>query len=269
MKVLSFGGGVQTVALTVMACRGLIEKPDIAIFADTQWETKATYEYIKWFEQYMSDNGIKLLKPTKGNIRENALNGARWTSMPLFTIDENGKKGMLRRQCTNEFKVQVIHKEIRRYLGIPKYGRVKTPVEIWLGISMDEATRQKPSRVKWATHRWPLIELGYYREYLKDNMFSGMNCVQFLSDHKIPIPPKSACIGCPFHDDTYWADMKKNSPDEFEDACLFDEAIRNSTRKGIKCPVFLHRQRIPLRNVVFNDDGINQFENECEGYCGL
>lgn len=268
-KILSFGGGVQSVTIAVMACKGSIVKPDYAIFADPQWETKATYDYMDWFEGWMKDRGLTLIKRTAGNIREKALDNNRWASMPLFTLDENGKKGMLRRQCTNDFKIQVVYKAIRDLLGIPKYGRVKVPVEVWLGITMDEAQRMKDSRVKWAVNKYPLIDLGYYREYLTDNMFSGANCIDYLKQHNIPIPPKSACIGCPFHSDDFWFDLKHNSPEEFEDACQFDDAVRNSTRKGVKSLVFIHRSRQPLRDVDFKTDTINHFNEECEGHCGL
>ena len=39
LKVLSFGGGMQTVTLATMCCYGDFEMPDFAVFADTGWET--------------------------------------------------------------------------------------------------------------------------------------------------------------------------------------------------------------------------------------
>src|SRR5690606_6623803 len=41
-----------------------------------------------------------------------------------------------------------------------------------------------------------------------------------------PVPMKSACIGCPFHDDRYWRDMRDNRPEEWADAVDFDRQIR-------------------------------------------
>lgn len=259
MKVLSFGGGVQTVTMAVMSCGGDLPMPDVAIFADPQWETQSTYDYIAGFEVFMKFHGLKFVKASRGNIRANALDGKRWASMPLYTVNEDGKKGMLRRQCTNDFKVQVVYKEVRNQLGMKRFQRVKGKHEMWLGISIDEATRMKDSRVKWCVNKYPLIE----------KEMSRQDCLNYLRKHGITIPPKSACIGCPFHSDDYWRALKKNSPMEFEDACQFDEAIRNSTRRGIKSPVFIHAQRKPLRDIKFEHGQKEAFQNECEGHCGL
>lgn len=279
MKILSFGGGVQTITLAVMSALGDFERPDAMVFADTGWEPKKTYEHIEWFKEWLKPYGIPLIVRSKGNIRADALTGARFASMPVFTKTlwkrKYGKRpalyknGMLMRQCTNEYKIQVVQKAVREYMGLKKFQRVKEPVEMWLGISCDEAVRQKPSRIKWITNRYPLIEKGFFREFNKKILASKVNCLDYLKSKGVPVPPKSACIGCPFHNDTFWDKLKKDSPDEFEDACQFDEAIRNSTKQGIKSPIFLHKSRTPLRTVIFKTDKINHFENECEGHCGV
>ena len=43
MKVLSFGGGVQSVTIAHMCINGDLPRPDYAIFADPMWESRATY----------------------------------------------------------------------------------------------------------------------------------------------------------------------------------------------------------------------------------
>ncbi len=48
LKVLSLGAGVQSSVMLLMADRGLLgDKPDVAIFADTQWEPKEVYEHLE------------------------------------------------------------------------------------------------------------------------------------------------------------------------------------------------------------------------------
>lgn len=268
MKVLSFGGGVQTITLATMSALGDFERPDCMIFADTGWEPKKTYEYIEQYKKWLKPYGMELITRSKGNIRSDALTGARFASMPVFTVSPEGKKGMLMRQCTNEYKVQVVQKAIREQLGLKKFQRAKEKVEVWLGISCDEASRAKPSQIKWITNRHPLLELGYWRDNTTKDMFKEKNCIDYLKSKGVPVPPKSACIGCPYHSDTFWKALKKNSPEEFEDACQFDDAIRNMTKQGIRQPIFLHSQRIPLREVKFKGQ-IDGFQNECEGHCGL
>lgn len=260
MKVLSFGGGVQTVTLAVMACLGDYDMPDVAIFADTGWETKATYKYLSWFEGWMKERGLGLIKVQKGNIRKNALaKNKRFASMPVFTESEKANGGMLFRQCTNEYKVQPIARQIRTLLGLQKGKKYKGDrVELWLGISMDEVHRMKDNRILWLKNHYPLI----------DKRMTRGDCMEYLKSHGIPVPPKSACIGCPYHSNMFWRYLKNNSYAEFEDACEFDEALRNHM-VSIKNKVYLHRTLKPLREAYLEEDQMELFGEECEGHCGL
>lgn len=183
---------------------------------------------------------------------------------PFFTL--NG--GMLRRQCTQDFKILPIQRKVRELMGLrPRQRGPKVPaVEQWIGISADEAWRMKPSRLPYVVHRWPLVELGMRRE----------GCIEWCVSHGHPRPPKSACTFCPYHDDAQWRDMKDNDPASFADALLVDETIRPGV-PGPKRPKdeawFLHSDRIPLRDVDLStaeDRGqLNLFNNECEGMCGV
>ena len=57
-------------------------------------------------------------------------------------------------------------------------------------------------------------------------------------------------ITCPYHDDHYWQDLQNRSPDEFDEACQFDETIRHLP--GVKGECFLHSSCIPLRDIDFS-----------------
>jgi len=259
MKVLSFGGGMQTVTLATMCCLGDFEMPDFAVFADTQWETKSTYDYLKWFIPWAEEKGLKILNKTKGDIRADALSTSkRFASMPLWT--KNGlQKGALRRQCTNEYKIQVVQRAIRDMAGVEKGKRWKgDPAEVWIGISTNEAQRMSESQDKWVVHRWPLIEKRMNRH----------DCQRYLEAHDVPIPPKSACIGCPFHDNTYWRRLKQEAPEEWKNAVDFDEKVRK-TRAAIKSPVFLHPSLVPLGEANIGEDQVDLFMNDCKGFCGV
>jgi hypothetical protein len=67
--------------------------------------------------------------------------------------------------------------------------------------------------------------------------------------------------------------MRDNDPDSWAEALEFDDAVRDSPkRKGMEDQVFLHRQRVPLREVDLStpeDHGQLSFLDECEGMCGL
>ncbi len=69
LRVLSLGAGVQSTTLALMAAHGDIDQPDLAIFADTQWEPREVYDHLRWL---MSPNVLPfdVWIVTKGNIRQ-------------------------------------------------------------------------------------------------------------------------------------------------------------------------------------------------------
>jgi hypothetical protein len=258
INILSFGGGIQTVAMALMCMKGQLVRPDYMVFSDTGWEVEATYTYLSWFIPMIEESGIPVRIVSAGNLRSDALdNSKRFAAMPLFTESDGPGYGMLRRQCTREYKVEPVYKEIRNILGLKPYERHDVKVKLWLGISKDEASRMKPNRVKWIENIYPLV----------DNGLSRHNCIQYIKDCGFHLPPKSACIGCPYHSDIFWKNLKRESPEEFKDACDFDHAIRKH-RVSLEHKAYLHRSLIPLEEVDF-DNQPDLFEDECEGYCGL
>ena len=86
---------------------------------------------------------------------------------------------------------------------------------------------------------------------------------------------KSACIGCPYHNDTMWRDIRDNDPVSWSDAVDFDSRLRSEISDSVKIkePQFIHRQCVPLPEVdltTVEDEGqINMFNDECEGMCGV
>ena len=260
LEIMSFGGGVQTVAMALMALNGDLPMPDHAIFSDPGWEVEDTYAYLSWFIPYCEERGMKFHVVENGDIRKLTVTpGKRWVTMPFFSKNEDGRKGMLMRQCTSEFKIVPVYKTVRKVMGLKPRQRTKNPCNLWLGISIDEVTRMKPSRVGYVTNAFPFI----------DNNISRANCLAYIDKCGLPLPPKSACIGCPYHSDIFWQNLKNNRPKEFEDACDFDRNIRHIKRKGLQNEMFLHSLMKPLSEIDFTQGQVDLFENECEGYCGL
>jgi hypothetical protein len=256
MRVLSLGAGVQSSTLLLMAIHGEIEI-DRAIFADTQWEPRATYDWLGGLILAAGHAGIPVDTVTAGNLREDALSASRRiASMPLHVINQDGTAGMIRRQCTKEYKIRPIQRRLRE-LGADR----KHPVEMLIGISLDEVQRMRDSRVQYVRHAYPLI----------DRRMTRHDCERWLERHGYSIPPKSACIGCPFMDDGRWRSMRDQAPAEWADAVDFDRRVRRMTR--IKGEVFLHRSLVPLPMVDLStpqDKGqMDLFGAECEGLCGV
>jgi hypothetical protein len=247
-RFLSLGAGVQSSALLLLAARGRIRGFDAAIFADTGWEPLAVYRHLHRLTRIADPAGIPVVRVSRGHIRSDALDPAhRFASMPLFTLGPGGERGMARRQCTSEYKIRPIKAEVRRRLGYPHPRRVPAWVvaEMAIGISVDEVMRARDSDVRYMRNTFPL-DLGWRRE----------DCVRFLTAHGLPDTLKSSCVGCPFHDDGFWADLKANRPDEWADAVAFDHAIRHGSAKAnadghpLRGTYYLHSSRVPLDQAV-------------------
>lgn len=267
MRILSLGAGVQSTTLALMVAKGELPQIDGAIFADTQWEPESVYRHLEWLTPQLP---FPVYIVSIGNIvdgirtRRNTT-GGRYAAIPWFIVNPDGSKGMGRRQCTSEYKLTPIMRKLRELLGVGRRGRIKAgSVEQWIGISTDEATRMKDARQQWMTNRWPLVELG----------MSRADCLSWMERHGYPTPPKSACVGCPFHNQKAWETMRDEQPAEFEKACEIDAVLRTGHARGIRGVEYMHPLRIPLREAVEAGTKqplplINLFENECEGMCGV
>lgn len=265
---LSLGAGVQSSALLVLSCIDeRVPKPDVAIFADTGDEPPWVYEYVEVLRDWAAPHGVPIEVAKKGVLSEwvtdKSKEGKLFVNVPVYTLDpKSGKEGMLRRQCTREFKVHPITQKVRELLGYEPRQRVKHRVRSMLGITIDEVSRMKPSWHKWVINTFPLVDLGLHRH----------DCFQIMQDAGLPEPKKSACVYCPYHGDVYWQWMKDNHPDQFQRAVDFDHAIRDMTMKGGERPGYVHRSCKPLDEVRFgvdDPDQLTMFDAECEGMCGV
>jgi hypothetical protein len=262
MHVISLGAGVQSTTMLLMALAGELEPmPVAAIFADTGWEPAAVYAHLDWLEGVMKAAGMPLYRVTGGDLRADVLafvSGERPTvgwRMPFHSRNEAGRASMLGRQCTRDYKVRPIRRKIRDLI----IEHQAAPVTSWIGISLDEATRMKPSDVRAIIHRWPLIEKRMTRH----------DCLLWLERHGYPRPPRSACIGCPFHSDQEWRDIKTRTA-EWADATEFDDAARQLRGRG---EVYLHPQLVPLPMADLSTPQergqLSLWDQECEGMCGV
>lgn len=267
LTVLSLGAGVQSSTLALMAEAGEIEKPDAAVFADTQSESAKVYKWLDYLRPLLS---FPVFVVTAGNLGTDFIKAIRGEvtrcSQPPFYVkgkqDRNGG-GMLWRECTKTYKLEVIRRKAKELMKESGASQIRQLI----GISMDEATRMKDSGVGFVENVYPLV----------DNRISRQNCLKWLDEKKHPEPPKSACYFCPYISNCRWQSIKEKDPCEFDRACDYDEALRaqrvTKTAAGIKGELFLHRSFRPLREAVLTDSDKGQgeldFNNECEGLCGV
>lgn len=256
IRVLSLGAGVQSSTLALMIARGDLPPVDCAIFSDTGWEPRAVYEWLDWLEQQLP---FPIHRVSRGNLRDDTMRAMRGevkrvAAVPWFQLSPKGKEGMGRRQCTADYKLRPLQRRVVDLMG----GRPKGGCEMLIGISMDEVWRMKPSRVQYIVNKFPLIEKGITRQ----------QCLRWMEERQYPKPPKSSCIGCPFHSDSQWRAL---TPDEFQDAVEVDRAIRN--QPGMRSQQFMHKSLKPLDQVDLSTPEergqLSMYLNDCEGMCGV
>jgi hypothetical protein len=315
IEVDSLGAGVQSSTVALKQCYGELPKPDAIIFADTGWEPRAVYAHLVKLEAECKRHGIEVVRVTAGNIRDDHLNpqgehlfirkprkhpewlGRQRTFIPVYittptgrpaglattanlfdpnAVEEMGvevvstKKGLTRRTCTKTYKIEPVEKKIRELLGLRPYQ--PWPKELAViqnfGISWDETERMTDSPRPAIEHRYPLVDLRMTRD----------DCHDWLEAHGWPDVPRSACIGCPFHRNDEWRNLRDNSPDEWDDAVEFDHVFRARQQAELLPMVgtpYLHEQRVPLDEAIIDPDPdavIEEqmsFGEECSGFCGV
>jgi hypothetical protein len=268
IRVLSFGAGVQSSTLLRMAIAGEIEPVQHAIFADTGWEPKPVYEHMQQMRTLAEAAGIGFHIVSAGNIKDDLFDAdARFASMPVHVKGLTGSDVMARRQCTAEYKIKPLLAKEREIAGLKAGQRCKEHrITTVIGISLDEIQRMKDPLFPWIKNEYPLIDMRITRH----------DCLLWNQRNGHELPPRSACIGCPFHSDKEWRHIKDTDPESWADAVAVDEAIRSNpvvADRMYQGRAYLHSKRIPLSVVDLStpeDHGqINMFGNECEGMCGL
>lgn len=258
LRVLSHGGGVQTSTILLMAERGEIEPFDVAFISDTRNESEKVWSYLAYASERTR---TPIIRVSNGDILEHIRrsklppDGKQVVTLPYYL----GDGGQMMRTCTAVLKIDAVTQAIRKFLGLKKGQRVPkdTTVEVAIGISTDEKWRAGgfPAE-KWQAVSYPLLE--------QDMSFA--DCITWLEERQYRRPPRSRCIICPYRSNESWRQL---SAEEFEQACEVDDSLRvGGAPRGFKSLPYLHRERIPLRQVDLsaNDDLFP--EDDCMGGCG-
>jgi hypothetical protein len=177
LRILSLGAGVQSSTLALKIKHGEIPMVDAAIFADVKGEPKAVYTWLDWLEKQLNYPVFRVTyRDLKQDILDAAVGKHKAFTAPFYTKNpETGKKGLLRRQCTADYKIKPVVKKVREMLGL-KWGEKRkkgTRVEMIMGISIDEIFRMKTNQIKYITNVYPLIDAKLSREdckkWMKEN----------------------------------------------------------------------------------------------------
>ena len=264
--VISLGAGVQSSVVCLLSKHEELGYPiSGAIFSDTGAEPPSVMDWLDWLEGELPFP-VWRVKEKEGltkALERGVWEGERIATLPMFTESEKGG-GIMRRQCTNEYKIQPITQKLRELVGLKKGERGGGGVRIiqHIGISLDEIQRMRDSHLKWVEHKFPLIEKRMTRH----------DCLMWMEKKGYPSPPRSACVYCPYHSDAEWRRMRDEDPESWDEAKRIDELLRHGV-KGANESLYLHRSLRPLGEVDLQTDedkgqGVWDFNAECSGYCG-
>lgn len=280
--ILNLGAGVQSTALYLMSLDGdepEVPKFDAAIFADTQEEPDDVYNHLDWLEK---QGGPPIIRVTAGKLGDaleagsdargnKRTDGAHYIQIPVYTKMPGGTVALTRRQCTNDYKVKPIEREIRRIAGSGPGRPLPAGVVVvqYMGLSYDE-----PKRVIRVKQRFMDRPAGWKVEFpLWDMEFTRADCVSYLAGRVPHQVPRSACVFCPFKKNDEWRHLRDTDPAGWNRAVHIDGVCR--TGSGIDAHRYVHRDCVPLAQADLRDSDVRSgqmhlrgFVDECEGYCG-
>jgi hypothetical protein len=263
VRAVSFGGGVQSTALLVLAAQKKIDYTRF-LFCNvgTDSENPETLEYVSeiaWpYAEYHGLELIELDKRRRDGTVDTVLRRINESkrSVPIpARMSRNGAPGT--RQCTVDFKVRRVASWLK------KQGATKdNPATVALGISTDEFKRARTdSGIPWETLDYPLLTL----------RLSRTDCKRIIREAGLPEPPRSACWFCPLRRASGWAEMKLTKPEQFAQVIRIETLLSERQTALGKDPVFFHSKLKPL--AIATADGYQpgldlDDDGGCEsGYC--
>ena len=216
--VLSYGGGVNSVALMLLLIQG--KQPlDEVVFADTGAEVPETYAYLETTRKVLSEAGTPFtVLPPAG--RHGGLYQTAWHRRVIPSA--------LWRWSTRDFKVSPLHRHYRR-----RYERVVQ----YLGIAYDEIERMKRSPRDDVENVFPLVDAKITRD----------GCIELIREAGLPVPVKSGCFFCPFNNIDRWGWLYEEHRDLFDKAVALEENSKHFPSQRLTDQVFRNRSKIPLR----------------------
>lgn len=223
LRVISYGGGIQSTALCILAAQGKLDDImggpiDAALFANVgdDSEHPKTLSFVRdfmipWSAEQKFDI-IELHRTDKdGNRRTlwNDLVDDDNSSVVIPVRMDGGMPG--NRRCTRDYKVRVVGKWLRQ-----NGASFKDPARIAIGISTDEFERaNNKTEVGYEKKIFPLLELG----------MSRTNCAELIVETGFPLPPKSSCFFCPFKKLAHWQEMRRDEPELFDKAQELEDKL--------------------------------------------
>lgn len=267
LTVLNYSGGKQSSALLWMVLRGDLPRPEsfLVLNANPGMENSGTYQYTDMMRVECARAGIEFITAPGPDLFYDLISvgtATRVDNPPYWTKSAKGKQGRLKQKCTAFYKVAPMDRVIRRVLeerfGISQKSK-RLPegcVEKWIGFTLDEVSRMKPSSQKYVQFTYPLIDLGMGNEAT----------LRYLTDNDLPVPPRSVCNACFANGLQTFKEMHDNRPADWAQAVLVDEAVRDLSGVGVGDPVFVSKTMIPLRELAERGFDLSDETEDADGF---
>ena len=264
MKILSCGAGMQSTALALISCENklaaiqghpaphpIVPIYDAVLFCNLGMEPPWVLAQVDFIQRACESAGIRfevLDAPLYADFMKN-FGERRTISIPWWTVSSDGHKSKMPRNCTIDYKVEVISKFVRwTLLGYRKGQRLRSEDhkshEMHMGFSFEEQRRCKENPNPMFVNRFPLVDMGWTRAdsyaYIKDVW--GLET------------KASACTFCPFHKNYFFRHLKLHYPKDCQNVVDFDDMLeRMQPHSPIRNEVYLSRSRKRIRNLEPED----------------
>lgn len=256
LDILCCGAGQQSTALALMSCDKLrrnaaypqVPVYDAVIFSDTACEAPWVYRQVHFIadackrygipfyivETHLYDDYIKYFGVKKS-----------LSSIPFWSVGEDGKKAKMRRHCTIDYKILAIQKLVRYSLLGYEYGERTRRQDIGahrmhIGFSYEEQSRVFASRHELFTNCYPLVDMHLTR---RDNYSYTLE--QWGLDTKA-----SSCAICPFHRNQYFMYLRNHHPDLYDRVVRLDDLLEEKQPQSpIRSKLFISRARMRIKSL--------------------
>lgn len=250
VQLWSCGGGRQSAGICALIVEGQLPRPDHVAMAALEWERRDTFRYVnRYLRPALARLGIPFTYVPRKKYATKGFFGGEDGLSPLIPVytDQSGQPSKLNEWCSGEWKREVVLRWAAEQSSWKERG-----VDNWVGISFDEARRRRGPRRQWFQPTYPLLDI-------RPTRVSG--CLEAVARQGWPLPPRSRCHHCPNQSDAEWAEL---TAEEWEQACRTDEYVRS-----VDAHAYLHKQMIPLRQVVLNvkNDNGGLFGGCTSGMC--
>lgn len=302
IRSISYGGGVQSTALLVLAAQ---QRIDFRIFlmanVGDDSENPGTLRYVEEYAKpYAAKYGIELavldrkkrdgsIETLMGRLRNPIRCGRCKGSGAVYYSDTDDQDASLppdldeprtcpRCQGKREVQSRSLPIPVRMSNGAP--GTRSCTADFKIKVIAKELKRRGATAVNPATigigisvdeiHRANNRKVEPHEQVVYPLLDLGLrrtDCARIIREAGLPVPPKSSCFFCPFHRTETWHDQRREEPELFEKSCQLEDILNERRATLGKDPVYLTRFGRPLREAIPDGVDLLPMFDETDGLC--